>query len=103
MAHIIHDFMHYNRNMQDNLAERMRTILPAEEWELLQQVLTEGVLKVRRCARAFLAELVAAACASSNPAKDSRQTKTILQDAKNRRKETRMPILRKLNNLMCIS
>ncbi len=38
MAHIIHDFMHYNRNMQDNLSERMRTILPAAEWELLRQV-----------------------------------------------------------------
>ncbi len=38
MAHIIHDFMHYNRNMPENLSERMREVLPAEEWELILQV-----------------------------------------------------------------
>ncbi len=38
MAHIIHDFMHYNRNVEENLAERMRSILPAAEWQLLQRV-----------------------------------------------------------------
>src|SRR5512140_947682 len=38
MAPIIHDFMHYNRNMPDNLAERMQAILPVQEWDLLQRV-----------------------------------------------------------------
>ena len=38
MADIIHDFLHYNRTMQANLAERMENILPADEWELLQRV-----------------------------------------------------------------
>lgn len=38
MAHIIHDFLHYNRNVQANLAGRMQKILPAEELALLKRV-----------------------------------------------------------------
>ena len=38
MAHIIHDFMRYNPNMQGNLAQRLQTVLPREEWALLQRV-----------------------------------------------------------------
>jgi tRNA nucleotidyltransferase (CCA-adding enzyme) len=30
--------MHYNRNMQEKLGDRMRTMLPAGQWELLQRV-----------------------------------------------------------------
>ena len=38
MAQIIHDFMHYNRNVPQNLAELLREALSPFEWELLQRV-----------------------------------------------------------------